>query len=103
MAHHHDDEFSAIDPAALEGVTGGKDASSGTTPGSSNDQLTSALEGITSALKDLKNNGNGNNNFFNQMMPFLLMAFSGRGSITIGGGGAVCGCGCGGHGRCHRR
>ena len=88
----------SIDLQALNDVTGGGTAS-GSTGSSSDDQVKAALEGISSALKDLGKNKNSNGGIFEQMLPFLLLTRLGGG----GGSTVVCGCGCGGHGRCCRR
>jgi hypothetical protein len=93
-------ELSAIDPAALTEVTGGLDDSDG--------KILTALQGIQDTIKSLGENNN-NNNSWQQMLPFLLMAFSGSGSFSFGNGhfsgssGGACGCGCGGVGACRRR
>ena len=80
MSHH--DELPSID---LTTVTGGTVGSSSSGSGSS-DQLTTALQGITSSLAYLKKDTGGSS--FEKMLPMLLM-------LRGGGGGGACPCGCG--------
>lgn len=94
------DQLPSIDPAALDEVTGGLDDSDG--------KILTALQGIQDTIKSLGQNST--NNSWEQMLPFLLMAFSGSGHFSFNGGGgqfsvggAACGCGCGGVGFCRRR
>jgi hypothetical protein len=77
MSHH--DELTTIDPATLDEVAGGVTASS-------NAQLTTALQGITSSLAAQPAN---NSNSLSSMLPFMLML--GKGGAT----GGACPCGCG--------
>jgi hypothetical protein len=96
------DELPTIDPAVLDEVTGGLDDSDG--------KILAALQGIQDTIKGLGEKKN--NNSWEQMLPFLLMAFSGSGHFSFGSGGnsgqfsfgsGGCGCGCGGRGSCRRR
>jgi hypothetical protein len=100
MSNDPNDELPSIDPAALDEVTGGLDDSDG--------KILAALQGIQDTISGLGKTNN--NNSWEQMLPFLLMAFGGSGHFSFGGGsgqfsvgGAACGCGCGGVGSCRRR
>ena len=80
--HHHKSDLddAVLDVATLEDVTGGV-ASSSTDP-----QLASALQSITSEISSLsksKNNGGGS---LEAMLPMMLL---------MGQGGGSCPCGCG--------
>jgi hypothetical protein len=85
-------ELPSIQPAVLDEVTGGV---------TDDGKILEALKGIQDSINNLGKNDN--NNSWQQMLPFLLMAFGGgSGSFTIGGGSG-CACGCGGRGCCRRR
>jgi hypothetical protein len=87
-------ELPSIEPTALAEVTGGLDDSDG--------KILTALQGIQDTIKSLGQTNN--NDSWQQMLPFLLMAFGGGGSGHIySGSGATCGCGCAGRGGCRRR
>jgi hypothetical protein len=93
-------ELPSIELAVLDEVTGGLNDSDG--------KILEALQSIQTTIKDLGKNDN--NNSWQQMLPFLLMAFGGSGSFSFGGGngqfsigGGNCPCGCGGRGCCRRR
>ena len=77
MSHH--DELTTIDPSALDEVAGGVTSSS-------NAQLTTALQGITSSLATPPANSS---NSLSSMLPLMLMMGKG------GGGVGACPCGCG--------
>jgi hypothetical protein len=89
MSHHHpthsDLDDTVLDEACLEEVTGGVTDSSATT----DPQLASALQGITSQIASLSQNNGNSGNSLEAMLPMMLMMGMGRG----GGGGCSCGCG----------
>ena len=79
------EEFSTIDEADLGDVTGGATTRSTGTSGS-NDQVTAALQAITSSLSSLKNNNANSGTGIQSLLPMLLLA--------KGGGGGACPSGC---------
>ena len=84
-----DDDLPTIDAASLENVTGGT---------SSNDDVTAALTSLSNDLKEfVSSQKNQGSNFFQQMLPFLLM-MSGGGNWSFSSNG---GFSCAGNG-CHR-
>jgi hypothetical protein len=98
MSSH--DELPNIDPSALDDVSGA--TGSGST--STDDPIATALQGIQQSLADLKSNSGNNNNSFAQMLPLMMLLFSGPSGGFGGFGGFSGGCGCGmpGCGRCGR-
>ena len=94
MSNDNDPEqLPSIDAAALREVTGGLDDSDG--------KILTALQGIQDTIKSLGEKNN--NNMWEQMLPFLLMAFGGGSGGHTYSVGSGCGCGCGGRGSCRRR
>lgn len=94
-----DDDLPTIDPQALDTVTGGT---------ASNDDVTAAVEAISSSLKDfISTRKSSNADMFTQMLPFIMMMAGGGGGgfSSCGGGFSSCACGvCGCRPcRCHRR
>ncbi|MBK9036975.1 MAG: hypothetical protein IPL61_37945 [Myxococcales bacterium] len=86
-------DFTAIDPDALETVTGGRRSS--TSGSSTDDRLFDALSDIKSALSDLgKNQAQPSSSGLDQLMPILMMQMMNRGTGPGTGGGNGCGGGC---------
>jgi hypothetical protein len=85
MSNNHEDQLPSIDADTLEDVTGGVTSSS-----SNNAQVSAALQGIQSSLKNLGQTNNNSGNALSQILPFLMMSRGGA-----GGGGGACPCGCG--------
>jgi hypothetical protein len=91
MSHHHLPPIE-LDDTVLDEVTGGVTSS---TSASTDPQLASALQGITSQIASLgKANGNSGSSL-ETLLPMMLM-------MGMGGGGGSCGCGCG-MANCSRR
>jgi hypothetical protein len=91
MSHHHptDHDATVLDEACLEEVTGGvTDSSASTDP-----QLASALQGITSQIASLSQNKGNSGSSLEAMLPMMLMMGMGR-------SGGSCSCGCGGASCC---
>ena len=90
MSPDDKDDLPSIDTDSLENVTGG----TGTT-GATNDDVTAAIQSLSSDLKDfVSSQKNQTSNSFQQLLPFLLMmssgnwSYSGNGfNINSGGGG----------------
>jgi hypothetical protein len=80
----NDDDLPSIDPTALDEVTGGA--------GASNDDVTAAVQALSSSLSDFISSRKSNNaDVFTQMLPFILMMSGGGGGFS---GGFSCGSGC---------
>ncbi len=86
--------FTAIDPAALDAVTGGRRSSTSSRSSSSDDQLLDALNDIKGALADLGKPPAQSGNGLDQLLPILMMQLL---NPNRGGGGSGPGCG-GGNG-----
>jgi hypothetical protein len=89
MSHHHPTDLDAtvLDEACLEEVTGG------VTDPSTDPQLASALQGITSQIASLSQNKGNSGSSLEAMLPMMMMMGMGR-------GGGSCSCGCGGASCC---
>ncbi len=68
--------FASIDSAALEGVAGGAKRSS------SDEQLTSMLNGITSSIKDLSSQKDSGSDPMQMMLMMMMMGGGGGGGTT---------------------
>ena len=89
MSHHHPTQFdldaTVLDEVCLDEVTGGVTSS---TSASTDPQLASALQGITSQIASLSQNKGNSGSSLEAMLPMMLM-------MGKGGGGGSCPCGCG--------
>lgn len=85
-------DFDAIDPTALDSVTGGRRTATSST--SSDDRLLDALDRITSSLAELgKNQAQPSSSGLDQLMPILMMQLLNRGPGSgTGTGGGRGGC-----------
>ena len=94
MSHHPklDLDSAVLDDDALDDVTGGVTASTAST----DPQLASALQGITSQISSLSQNKGNSGNSLEALLPMMLM-------MGMGGGGGSCHCGCGMANCCSRR
>ena len=84
-------DFAAIDPTALDSITGGRRTATSST--SSDDRLLDALERITSSLADLgKNQNPSSSSGLDQLMPILMMQMLNRNNTGTGGTSGSGGC-----------
>jgi hypothetical protein len=98
MSHHHpsrsDLDDTVLDEVCLDDVTGGVTSSTSAT---TDPQLASALQGITSQIASLSQNKGNSGSSLETLLPMMMMM-----GLGGGGGGGSCPCGCGMANCCRR-